>query len=198
MELQLGITGIQGHKDPAPEPPFTNLKAFHSHCHHAARESGATVQAIRDPFEAGPSNYAMARIQFSDCVVAVFVNSVRPIIAFAKNPVEGQITFEYIDYPKLASVFLAFGEYTIATSDELNTPLLRAMCKNLAPAEQKRVRYFRPRRVGDVILITGVSHSRRLANTPHNQSLNLNGAALRYRAACSRCSGPARPRICSA
>jgi len=153
MELQLGITGIQGRKNPAPEPPFTNLKAFHSDCHHAARMTGAKVQAIRDPYEGGiPSNYAVARIQFSDTEVAVLVNSVRPIIAFAKCT-EGQIRFEYeyIDFPKLAGMFLEVGEYIIPTSEELNHPLLREMCKNLAPAELKRVRYFRPARVGDVI-----------------------------------------------
>jgi hypothetical protein len=152
MELQLGITGQQGRKDPAPEPPLTNLKAFHSHCHHAARVTGAKVQAIRDPYEGGSSgNYAIARIQFSDTVVAVLVNEIRPIIAFAKCPVEGQITFEYIDCPKLADAFLEVGDYTIATSEELNRPLLRETCKSLAPAEQKRVRYYRPARVGDVV-----------------------------------------------
>jgi hypothetical protein len=127
------------------------IKAFHSYCHHAARVTGAEVQAIRDPYEGGPSNYAMARIQFSDNVVVVLVNSIRPIIAFAKCPAEGQITFEYIDCPKLADAFLAVGEYAIATSEELNRPLLREMCKNLASAELKRVRYFRPKRVGDVV-----------------------------------------------
>lgn len=152
MELQLGITGIQGRKDPGPEPPLTNLAAFRSHCHHAARVTGAKVMSIRDPYDGGnPSNYAIARFEFSDGVVAVFVNSVRPIIAFAKDPAEGQIGFEYIDCPILAEAFLASGEYTIATSDELNTPLLREMWKNLAPAEQKRVQYFRPRTVGDVL-----------------------------------------------
>ena len=151
MELKVGITGIQGRNDPAPEPPLTNLEAFHSHCHHAAHLTGAKVQAIRDPYVDGPSNYAIARIQFSDNVVAVLVNAIRPIIAFAKCAAEGQVTLEYIDCPKLADAFLEVGEYTIATSEELNRPLIREMCQNLAPAELKRVRYFRPARVGDVI-----------------------------------------------
>src|SRR4051812_9721155 len=112
MELQLGITGIQGRKDQAPEPPVTNLMAFHSHCLHAARVTGAKVQAIRDPYEGGiPSNYAIARLQFSDTEVAVLINSTRPIVAFAKCPAEGQTTFEFIDFPKLAAAFIQFGEY---------------------------------------------------------------------------------------
>jgi hypothetical protein len=151
MELQLGITGIQAHKDAVPEPPFSDLTAFHSHCHHAARRIGGKVQAIRDPCEGGASNFAMAHIQFSDCVVAVLLNSVRPILAFAKCPAEGQIVFEYIDHPRLAEAFLALSEYTIAAKAEMDMPLVQAMCKKLAPSEQKRVRYFRPARLGDVI-----------------------------------------------
>jgi hypothetical protein len=152
MELELGITGIQGRKDPAPEPPLTDLKAFHSHCHHAARVTGGKLQSIRDAYEGGiPNNYAIARIQFSDTVVAVLVNSIRPILAFAKCTAESQITFEYIDCPKLADAFHEVGQYTIPTSKELNCPLLSEMCNNLGPAEQKQVRYFRPRCVGDVV-----------------------------------------------
>jgi hypothetical protein len=83
--------------------------------------------------------------------IAVLVNYIRPIIAFAKWPAEGQIISEYIDCPKLAEAFLEVGQYTIPSSEELNRPLLREMVKRLAPAEQKSVRYFRPERVGDVV-----------------------------------------------
>ncbi len=156
MELPLGITGQQGRKDPVPEPPLTDLKAFRAHCHHAARINCATVQTIRDPYECGsPSNYAVARIRFSDnnvVLVLVLVNQVRPIVAFAKAPsVEWQITFEFIDCAKLADAFLEVAEYIIAASEELNRPLLREMCKDLAPREKQGVRYYRPARVGDVI-----------------------------------------------
>lgn len=152
MKLELGITSDKCRKGPVAEPPYTDLQAFHSHCYHAARVTGAKVQAIRDPHEGGsPSNYSMAHFQFSDTVVAVLVNRIRPIIAFAKWPVGGQIIFEYIDCPILADAFLSVGEYTIATSEELDRPLLREMCSELSPWEQEQVRYFRPRRVGEVI-----------------------------------------------
>jgi hypothetical protein len=114
--------------------------------------TGAHVQTIRNPYEGGnPSNYAMASIQFSDTGVAVLVNQIRPVLAFAKYPHEGQIIFEYIDCPKLADAFLGIGEYTIATSEDLSRPLLREMCTDLSPWEREQVRYYRPQRVGDVI-----------------------------------------------
>jgi hypothetical protein len=152
MELERGITGIQGRKDHSPEPPLSDLKAFRSRCHVAARIVGAKIQSIQDPREAAKlCNYAMARFEFSDCVVAVLLNLIHPIVAFAKYPVEGQIIFEYIDHASLAQAFRTFGEYAVATGEELSRPLVREMCKELSPTELKRVGYFRPARVGDVI-----------------------------------------------
>lgn len=152
MELQRGVTGIQGRNEPSPLPPTSDLKAFRSHCYLAARTVGSNLGGIEDPYEAGRiCNYAIARFEFSDAAVAVLLNVAYPILAFAKCPKEGQIVFEYIDSPKLAEVFRTLGEYSVATSEELNRPLVRGMCNDLAPWEQKRVRYFRPKRVGDVI-----------------------------------------------
>jgi hypothetical protein len=134
MDLQLGITGIQGRKDPLPKPPFTDLNAFRSHCHLAARAVGANLGCIEDPYEANKQcNYAMARFEFSDTPLAVLLNVVHPIVAFAKWPGEGQLIFEYIDCPRLAEEFRIFGQYTVATSEDLNRPLLRDMCKDLSP-----------------------------------------------------------------
>jgi hypothetical protein len=152
MELRRGITGIQGRKDPPPEPPLSNLKAFRSHCHAAAREVGARLGAVQGRSEAlGACNYAIARFEFSDSTIAVLLNAVHPILAFARWPAEGQVAIEFVDCPKLAEVFQTLGGYETAASEELNQPLVRKMCKHLTPTEQRRVRYFRPRRVGDVI-----------------------------------------------
>ena len=152
MDLQRGITGILSRKDPMPVQACTDLKAFRSHCHDAARETGAKIQSIKDSYDGvGICSFAIALFEFSDSTVAVLLNVIRPIIAFSKSPSEGQILFEYIDCSKLAEVFQAFGTYSISISHQLNQPLVRNICKNLAPAEQEQVRYFRPARVGDLI-----------------------------------------------
>jgi hypothetical protein len=41
--------------------------------------------------------------------------------------------------------------YTVLPATEMDGPLTREMWLGLAPHEQKLVRYFRPRRVGDVV-----------------------------------------------
>jgi hypothetical protein len=151
VQLLRGITGIEGRKDPLP-PRRSDLKAFRSHCHQVAREVGAKVLHIQEPFEGGRvCNYAMACLGFSDSTVAVLLNAAHPLVAFAKVPADGQVTFEYVDCPKLAVAFREQGEYTVASSEELNQPLLSDMCGDHTPTELRRVRYFRPARVGDVI-----------------------------------------------
>ena len=96
-------------------------------------------------------NYAVAHFEFDDCAIDLLLNLIHPILAFAKRPLEGQIIFEFVDCPKLAEAFSATGIFTIASREELNRPLLQEMWKDLTLAEQKSVRYFRPKRVGDLI-----------------------------------------------
>jgi hypothetical protein len=152
MQLLRGITGIYGPNDDPPVVPTTDLKAFRLHCYHAASAVGANVQAIKDRYDGiGVCNFAVAYFEVSDTVVALLLNVVYPVIAFANCPVEGQIIFEYVDCQKLAEEFRSLGEYTIATCSELNQPLVRELWKDLSPVEAKRIRYFRPARIGDVI-----------------------------------------------
>ena len=86
----------------------TDLKAFRSHCHLAARVAGAKEKAIKDLHDGfGVCSFAVASFEFSDGQhVALLLNVVYPVIAFAKCPVEGQIIFEYVDCPKLAADIL--------------------------------------------------------------------------------------------
>ena len=152
MELQRGITGIQSTKDPMPVLASTDLKAFRSHCHEAARALGAKVPNIKNRWDGvGICNFAIARFDFSDSNVAVLLNVIHPILAFAKYPAYGETVFEFADCPKLAQLFRSFDSYNVSTSAELNQPLVREMWENLAPQEQKSVRYFRPARVGDLV-----------------------------------------------
>jgi hypothetical protein len=113
---------------------------------------GAKVQGIKDRYDGfGICNFAVANFELSDAALALLLNVIHPIVAFAKPPIEGQVIFDYVDCPKLAEAFRSFGPYSIANSAELSQQLVHDMCKDLAPAEIKSVRYFRPSRVGEVI-----------------------------------------------
>jgi hypothetical protein len=133
-------------------PPFSDLMAFRAHCHHAARTVGAKILGIEDPSDAAKiCNYSLARFEFSGSQKVVLLNTVYPVIGFANCPSEGQVSLEYVDCQTLAQAFRTLGDYIILPSEDLNRPLVREMCSELTPSELKRVRYFRPARVGDVI-----------------------------------------------
>lgn len=151
MQLQRGVTGmyIQGCEDVSSVVPTSDLKVFRSHCYDVARHVGADFRYILNPRRA--CSYSMACFSFSDSTVVALLNVVYPIIGFVRPPKEGQIVFDYIDCPKLADAFRAIGGYTVVQSEVLDLPLRHEYCSDLAPSELKRVQYFRPARIGDVI-----------------------------------------------
>jgi hypothetical protein len=143
MELRQGITGFDFPNE------LCDLRAFRTCCHVAARTAGARLLEIKEPSIG--CNYALARFVFSDSAVVALLNEVYPVLAFANCPLEWEVLFAYVDSPNLAEVFATYGQYTVVSSEELNCALTLDMCKDLSPSELKRVRYFRPQRVGDVI-----------------------------------------------
>lgn len=148
MLLPRGVTGLEGRYDGPPS--YTDYRSFRGHCHAAAREAGWTVREVLAPHASVACNYGLAVFEFRQSAIAALVNGVFPFLAFAAPPAEGQIKFEYTDCPVLGAAFTRLG-YTVLSAAELARPLLTEMWQELAPHEQKRVKYFRPRRVGDVI-----------------------------------------------
>jgi hypothetical protein len=147
--LLRGVTGIATRKEGSPS--FTDYQAFCGHCYEAARQVGGSVQAVLAPRQTMACNYALALIGLHEETVAVLLNGVLPLLAFAVPPADGQIRLHFIDRLELAAEFERLGGYTVLSATNLNQPLLREMCRELAPHEQKRVKYFRPQRVGDVV-----------------------------------------------
>src|SRR5436305_6024 len=132
IRLSPGITGIWGRKE-GKQGPGVDLEAFRSHCHAAARNSGAMLLTIDDSMQ--PRSYVTARFQFSDLTVELLLNRIYPVVGFAVPPREGECLFEYRDCPKLEQAFRSFGTYLIATPEELNKPLRVEMCEELNPEE---------------------------------------------------------------
>ncbi len=148
MLLLRGVTGVESRKEGSPS--FTDYGAFRRHCYAVAREASWSVQEVRTPRQAIACNYALAVFASRESAIAAVLNGVFPLLAFATPPAEEQFDLEYADRPELATVFGRLG-YTVLPAAELGSPLTREMWQGLAPHEQKQIRYYRPRRVGDVI-----------------------------------------------
>ncbi len=148
MFLPRGVTGIESRKEGSPS--VTDYHAFRGHCYAASSEGGWAVREVLAPRQSMACNYALAVLASGDATLAVALNGVFPLLAFATPPSGGQITLDFADCPALRAAFEQFG-YTVLPAAELDRPLTREMWQGLAEHEQKQVRYFRPGRVGDVI-----------------------------------------------
>jgi hypothetical protein len=146
--LPRGVTGIESRREGAPS--FADFRAFRGHCHAAAREAGWSVREVLAPRQPIACNSALAVFTRRDESIAAALNGVFPLLAFVVPPGEGQLDLDSADCPELGTAFEQLG-YTVLPAVELARPLAREMWQGLAPHEQKDVRYFRPRRVGDVI-----------------------------------------------
>jgi hypothetical protein len=146
--LPRGVTGIERRKEGAPSP--TDFQAFRGHCYAASRAGGWSVREVLGPRQPIACNYALAVFARREETIAAALNGVFPLLAFAIPPAEGQVDLDFTDCPELGATFEQLG-YTVLPSAELARRLTREMWQGLAPHEQKDIRYFRPRRVGDVI-----------------------------------------------
>jgi hypothetical protein len=149
MLLPRGVTGIWGREDGPTS--FSDYPAFRGHCYDVARRLGASVRLVLTPRQAIACNYALAQFRLRDAEVAAVLNGVHPFLAFAAPPTDGQVRLDFADCPELAAEFDRIGGYALLAFAEVSKPLTQKMCDELAHHEQKRVRYFRPPRVGDVI-----------------------------------------------
>lgn len=143
MLLPPYVTGLYGRKEGPTS--LTDYRAFRGHCYSAAREVGGAVRNVLAPrWEDRPCSYGIADIERRDEVVTVMVNGVFPLLGFVTT--EGKrLGLE------LAVSFERLGGYTLLSAEQLDQPLTPEMCQALAEHELKRVKYFRPRCVRDVI-----------------------------------------------
>ena len=148
MLLLRGVTGIESRKEGAPS--FADFRSFHGHCYVAACEAGWSVREVLAPRQSIACNYALAVFTRRKETIAAVLNGVFPLLAFVIPPTDGQLELDFIDCPGLGTAFEQLG-YKVQLAVELRRPLTQEMWQGLAPHEQKDVRYFRPRRVGDVI-----------------------------------------------
>jgi hypothetical protein len=150
MQLPRGITGFRSVDDPAL--PVTDLAAFRTHCYEAARALSGRVRSVETPAnDPHGANFARAVLELPDGPVTVLLNAHSPVIAFAEALNENGASVRFIDQPALAVVFRSLGSYEVWSSSKLDAPVTSEACKPLASSELKQVKYWRPRRIGDLV-----------------------------------------------
>lgn len=150
MELCRGITGFRHLND--PPLPICDLKAFHTHCHDAARLIGGRVLRNGPRLDNVVTNFVMAVIELADGPIAVLLNCHFPVVGFAIPARDGDTrSLQFVDCEGLANLLNKIGEYEVLSRDELEKAVSPDDLQRLLPAEIDQAHYWKPRRVGDVV-----------------------------------------------
>lgn len=150
MKLRAGISGFRHSGD--PELPMCDLKRFFSCCREAAHELGGRVLRTGHESEGVAASFAKVTLEIPAGELAVLLNRHFPVVGFAAPLADGEAApFQFKDCEELADVFRKSGEYDVATQDDLERSFHESDWSQLLPAEIAQVRYWRPRRIGDVV-----------------------------------------------
>lgn len=148
--LPCGVTGLSDQKA-GTSHSFTDVRAFRGHCYEAVRWVRGKVVSFTEPYPSVTDNYAIAVLDTVAGAVAVLLNAHHPILAFAEPQDVPRSYFEFRDVPELADYFRGLGVYTVPSAAELSERPTADHLRDLSPRELKSVKYWEPRRVGEIV-----------------------------------------------
>jgi hypothetical protein len=149
VKLPQGVTGFRSGKH-ALSVQETDLRTFRGHCYSAARALAGTVLGFAAPYSYS-NNFAVGSLDVKPVPVAILLNAHFPLIGFAEPPAIGELALRFVDTPALVEMFRSFGVYQVLDRAALEQPLTPEAVAELAKAELAQFKYWRPKRVGDVI-----------------------------------------------
>ena len=125
-----------------------DLRAFKRAVYAAARHTDATVVATM-PGEIATPSFHQADVNLAADQISVVCNCWYPVIAFTTRPVQ-MAGIVPIDIPAFAEILRSLG-FEVPAADALSRVLKPADLEILSDAEQGQAKYWKPRRVADVV-----------------------------------------------
>jgi hypothetical protein len=140
--LQIGITGF----DATGEVPVRDFKRA---VHAAAMSQHARVGTVT-PANGVTPNFHRIDVELGSQKLVVLCNRHIPVVAFASGIDEMEIGQFVQASPDFAAALTECG-FVMGDAAELRRPVTSADLEALSAAEQRQAKYWKPRRVGDVI-----------------------------------------------
>ena len=146
MILPEGITGFfEAGRDATP--PVVDPASFVGACHAAARAESGRVEGF-EPAGVG-RNYHRAFLRMRHGAIAVLCNAHFPIIAFAEA--SDDLPLRFIEAEALAPRIEEVMPCEIASRSSLEAHPDAEAVANLNAVEREQIRYWKPRRLGEII-----------------------------------------------
>lgn len=147
--LPYGVTGFRDvNESPLPETDFREVVA---RCHAAARSLSAKVLASIAAPQRPPANFGVVTLGLPGRTINVFVNAIYPIVGFAHSPGAKDSNVTFVDEPELAAMLQNAGAWQILPKVMLDCPVTQDSLAQLGPGERHEIRYWKPRRIGDIV-----------------------------------------------
>jgi hypothetical protein len=149
IRLQTGITGFL--EDPRQSPPMSDFRAFRSVCYAAARALGGSIVACEEPYGRGANNFAIVTVKLQTQTVAVMLNAHFHLVGFAEPSSIDQQEIRFLGSPELAQAIASSDKFKVLDAEALQANVTAEAEGALSPGEISQVRYWKPRRIGDII-----------------------------------------------
>ncbi len=149
MVLPQGIAGFRGKGDEAI--PLSDLGALLSACYEAARKLGGKVMASEKPYSRRTNNFAIVTMEARGESFAIVLNAHYPIVAFTEPFSPLQLKVRFTDNGPIREALELNGGFQILSKADLESKIAPEATSSLAAGEIDKIRYWRPRTIGEVI-----------------------------------------------
>ncbi len=141
LVLPKGVTGFINEVE--ENENFSSFKNFKKDCFGQSLEIGNMLESGVTP------NFHQCEIKINYEHIAILCNAIYKVIAFVQRPVESR-ELVFIDCPELQVQFGNF-QYSVLTALECNREVTVDDLLQLGKFEQREVRKWNPKRVGDLV-----------------------------------------------
>ncbi|TWT62984.1 hypothetical protein [Rubinisphaera italica] len=147
MILRIGITGFRERLDPPLS--LSDIAKFKTSCFEFARKTGARVNSenLKAPNET--SNFRTAHFETPNQKFSALVNLHFPVIGFVSRT--GGFNSSNLQFIDCLWETTEFEDFEILSQSDLQKEISKEELEQLSPAERIQVKYWKPKRIGDVI-----------------------------------------------
>jgi len=149
MILPRGITGFSEISEaPLPQVDF---RKFKSACYDAAQRVEAVVTKTVPGERRVTPNFHSVTIQSKGAALSIVCNQHHPLIGFIKPLSHSMCELEFIDDAELHRLLSEDGSFRVLAAHVLDARLDDSALSDLGPAELQQIKYWAPKKLGDVI-----------------------------------------------
>ena len=144
MNLPRGVTGFSD----ISRVEFLQFKRV---CINTARLTGSVVTAVDSCENKVAPNFHSVTMEMTGTKLSIICNRYYSLVAYIEPLQPGECVLRFLDVIVLTESFRTDGSFEVLTNEFLSSPIEGSVLSQLDSAEMEQVRYWNPKRIGEVI-----------------------------------------------